>query len=272
MLEKPLTTAFNDPKVIFWDSAETKTTVCRIIAEEPLSIRVEGKPYAVVMRTPGEELSHVAGFCLGEGLVDDLADIGTLGFCDEIDTNVVTVTLTKSRRRKIAPYMDRRQYISQTSCGICGKEIVDDLIQHIDPMIDDTVVDGRQAADILEDLKSYQPMHRQTRASHASLLCGADYSILSRGEDVGRHNALDKAIGQLFRKNQIDQARVLLLSSRTSYELIQKAGRAQIPIVFSVSRPTSLAVSLARRLNMTLACLGWPQGLLIFCGEQRIRL
>jgi FdhD protein len=115
-------------------------------------------------------------------------------------------------------------------------------------------------------------MHRQTRASHASLLCHSDFSILSRGEDVGRHNALDKAIGHLFRKNQLNRARVLLLSSRTSYELIQKAGRAHIPIVFSVSRPTSLAVSLAKRLNITLACLGWPRGLLIFCGARRIRL
>lgn len=272
MFEKPLTNAYDDPEVVFWDLTTKTPTTCRIIAEEPLSVRVQGKPYAVVMRTPGEELNHVAGFCLGEGLVDNLSDIGALGFCDDVDTNVVTVTLTETRRKKIAPYMDRRNYISQTSCGICGKEIVDDLIQHIEPVTDETVVDGRQASDILEDLKQHQPMHRQTRASHASLLCHPDYSILSKGEDVGRHNALDKAVGQLFRKKRLGEARVLLLSSRTSYELIQKAGRAQIPIVFSVSRPTSLAVSLAKRLGMTLACLGWPQGLLIFCGARRIRL
>ncbi len=149
---------------------------------------------------------------------------------------------------------------------------MDDLIQHIEPMTAETVVDGRRGADMLEDLKQHPPMHQQTRASHASILCRPDYSILSVSEDVGRHSALDKAIGRLFRAQRLIDARVLFLSSRTSYELVQKAGRAQIPIVLSVSRPTSLAVSLAKRLGRTLACLGRPQGLLIFCGAERIRL
>ena len=272
MFEKPQTESHHDQEVISWDMTSRASTTCRIITEEPLSIRVQGKPYAVVMRTPGEELNHVAGFCLGEGIVDDMSDIAALGFCDGTDTNVVTITLTEARRTAVASYMDRRNYVSQTSCGICGKEIVDDLIQHIEPMADKTVVDGRRAADMLEDLKQHQPMHRETRASHASILCRPDYSILSVSEDVGRHSALDKAIGRLFRAQRLIDARVLFLSSRTSYELVQKAGRAQIPIVFSVSRPTSLAVSLAKRLGMTLACLGRPQGLLIFCGAERIRL
>ncbi len=244
----------------------------RIISEEPLSIRVQGQPYAVVMRTPGEELNHVAGFCLGEGLIDTPSDINALGFCDGADTNVVTLTLTATRREQVSEYMDRRNYVSQTSCGICGKEIVDDLIQHIQPVVDETVVNGRKAADTLEDLRQHQPMNQETHASHAAILCQPDYTILSVSEDVGRHNALDKAIGRLFRQQRLDEARVLFLSSRTSYELVQKAGRAKIPIVFSVSRPTSLAVNLAKSLNMTLACLGRPQGLMVFCGEQRIHL
>ncbi len=272
MFEKSMTTDHDDPSVTCWDLTTKTTRPCRIIVEEPLSIRVEGRPYAVVMRTPGQELDHVAGFCLGEGLVDKPAEIGTLGFCDAVDTNVVTVALDEKRREKIAALIDRRHFISQTSCGICSKEIVADLVQHIDPITDDTVVDGRKAADMLENLKQHQPLHRLTRASHASVLCDPDFSVLSKGEDVGRHNALDKAIGHLFRQNRLDRARVLLLSSRTSYELIQKAGRAQIPIVLSVSRPTTLAAALARQLNMTLACLGWPRGLLIFSGSRRIRL
>ena len=272
MFEKPQTKSHHDQEVISWDMSSRGSTTSRIITEEPLSIRVQGKPYAVVMRTPGEELNHVAGFCLGEGIVDNMSDITALGFCDGADTNVVTITLTEARRTAVASYMDRRNYVSQTSCGICGKEIVDDLIQHIEPRVSKTIVDGRRAVDIFENLKQYQPIHQQTRASHASMLCHPDYSILSVSEDVGRHNALDKAIGRLFRSERLIDARVLLLSSRTSYELVQKAGRAQIPIVLSVSRPTSLAVSLAKKLGMTLACLGRPQGLLIICGAQRICL
>lgn len=273
MFEKPQVKSSQDREIIAWDMVSPpEPSTFRIISEEPLSIRVQGQPYAVVMRTPGEELNHVAGFCLGEGLVDTPSDINALGFCDGADTNVVTLTLTAARRNQVSEYMDRRNYVSQTSCGICGKEIVDDLIQHIQPVVDQIVVDGRKAADTLEDLRQHQPMHRETHASHASILCQPDYSILSVSEDVGRHNALDKAIGRLFRQKRLDEARVLFLSSRTSYELVQKAGRAKIPIVFSVSRPTSLAVNLAKSLNITLACLGRPQGLMVFCGDQRIRM
>ena len=271
MFTKSQTNASADHEIIAWNMLSPPVpSAFRIISEEPLSIRVQGRPYAVVMRTPGEELNHVAGFCLGEGIVDEPSDITALGFCDGSDTNVVTLTLTEKRRNQVSDYMDRRNYVSQTSCGICGKEIVDDLIQHIQPIDDDTKVDGQKAADTLEDLRQHQPMHRETRASHASILCQPDYSILSISEDVGRHNALDKAIGRLFRQDRLAEAHVLFLSSRTSYELVQKAGRAKIPIVFSVSRPTTLAVSLAKRLNMTLACLGRPQGLMVFCGQQRL--
>ena len=97
-----------------------------LISEEPLLIRVEGKPYSVVMRTPGEETFHVAGFCLAEGLVDQPNDIATLGYCDEMDGNVATVTLQPERREKVLSLLDRRGFVSQTSCGICGKELIKD--------------------------------------------------------------------------------------------------------------------------------------------------
>jgi len=102
------------------------------------------------------------------------------------------------------------------------------------------------------------------------MIADRDGNNLAVAEDVGRHNALDKAIGKVFLENRLEEAALLVLSSRTSYELVQKAGRARIPVVVSVSRPTSLAVDLARRLNMTLACLAPGYGLLIFCGEERI--
>ena len=96
MFEKPQTESYHDQEVISWDMTSRGSTTSRIITEEPLSIRVQGNPYAVVMRTPGEELNHVAGFCLGEGIVDNMSDITALGFCDGADTNVVTITLTEA--------------------------------------------------------------------------------------------------------------------------------------------------------------------------------
>jgi len=107
-------------------------------------------------------------------------------------------------------------------------------------------------------------------ASHAAALFNSDVDLLAVAEDVGRHNALDKVIGKLFLAERLAEACLLVLSSRSSYELIQKAGRARIPIVLSVSRPTAMAVALAEQLNMTLACLSHGKGLYIFCGAERL--
>jgi FdhD protein len=114
-------------------------------------------------------------------------------------------------------------------------------------------------------------MRKKTRASHAAVLYTPDLDLLSVAEDVGRHNAVDKAIGKLFLEGKLEKALLLILSSRISYELVQKAARARIPIILALSRPTSLAVELASKLNMTLACLAEDSGLYIFCGEHRMK-
>ncbi len=222
------------------------------------------------MRTPGDELAHAAGFCLSEGLVDSPDDVNTIACCQGDDANVVTITLKPSRRDRIAEILDRRGFISQTSCGICGKEIVKDLHQIIQPLQDNTRMDAARALNCLENLSQNQPLRDKTRAAHAAALYNFDFKLLSVAEDVGRHNALDKAVGKLFLDGRLDEAVLLTLSSRISYELVQKAARARIPVILAFSRPTSLAVELATKLNMTLACLSHPAGLYIYCGESRL--
>ncbi|MFC1811762.1 formate dehydrogenase accessory sulfurtransferase FdhD [Thermodesulfobacteriota bacterium] len=256
--------------VLHWNKTLDKPVEHELLTEEPLSIRVQGKPYSVVMRTPGDELAHTAGFCLGEGIVDTLDDMGTLAFCDDTDTNVVAVTLAESRRSQIAEILDRRGFISQTSCGICGKEIVEDLYQTIQPLTNNTRIDSGRALQCLESLSHHQPLRKKTRSSHAAALYSSDFELLSVAEDVGRHNCLDKAIGKLFLTRRLEKASLLTLSSRISYELVQKTARARIPVILAFSRPTSLAVELAAKLNMTLACLAKDSGLYIFCGEHRL--
>jgi FdhD protein len=262
--------AFLEHTVFCWDQNAQTSSKHRLIGEEPLSIRVEGKPYSVVMRTPGDELAHAAGFCLAEGLVDSPDDVNTLSCCHGDDANVVTVTLKKSRRDKIVDILDRRGFISQTSCGICGKEIVKDLHQIIQPLKDNTRMAAGLALECLENLSQNQPLRDKTRASHAAALYTSDFKLLSVAEDVGRHNALDKAVGKLFLDRRLDEAVLLTLSSRISYELVQKSARARIPVVLAFSRPTSLAVELASRLNITLACPAGQNGLYIYCGEHRL--
>lgn len=258
-------------ELIHWDKAAKTSERQDLLGEEPLSIRIEGNPYAVVMRTPGEEIPHVAGFCLTEGVIDTPDDLTTIGFCEDDDTNVVTVTLTPSRRERISSILDRRGFISQTSCGLCGKELVKDLFQIIKPLNDQQTIDIKKAMTCLERLSNIQPLRKQTLASHAAAIYGSTLNLLTVAEDVGRHNALDKAIGKAFLNHQLEQAKLLILSSRISYELVQKSARARIPIILAHSRPTALAVELAASLNITLASLDDnDSGLYVFCGEHRL--
>ena len=258
-------------KFIHWDKAAKKSGQQDLLREEPLSIRIEGNPYAVVMRTPGDEIAHVAGFCLTEGIIDTPDDLTSIGFCEDDDTNVVTITLTPSRRGQITDILDRRGFISQTSCGLCGKELVKDLYQIIKPLEAKHPVDIKKALTCLEALPNIQPLRKQTLASHAAAIYGSDLELITVAEDVGRHNALDKAIGKVFLSRQLDRAEILILSSRISYELVQKSARARIPVILAHSRPTALAVDLAANLNMTVASLDDNDaGLYIFCGEQRL--
>jgi len=268
--DEPVSALSNNP-IVYWDKGSRITKKHHLLREEPLSIRIQGNPYAVVMRTPGNEIQHVAGFCLAEGIVESPEDFVGIAFCDGEDTNVVTVTLKETRRKIIPEILERRGYISQTSCGLCGKEIVEDLYQTIRPITDNTPLDIQKAVACLENISALQHLRKKTRAAHAAVLYDSSYNLMAAAEDVGRHNALDKVVGTLFLDHKLKDAAFLTLSSRISYELVQKSARARIPIILAISRPTSLAVELASKLNMTLASPDDESGLLIFCGADRLK-
>ncbi|CAN2040367.1 FdhD protein [Candidatus Magnetomoraceae bacterium gMMP-15] len=128
------------------------------------------------------------------------------------------------------------------------------------------------AINCIDRLSMHQPVRKKTAASHGVILYDKKLNILSTKEDVGRHNAFDKAIGEVFLNKKLSIAYIGILSSRVSFDMIQKAGRAGLGIILSVSRPTALAVKLASQLNMTLACLSREGGLFIFCGKERLIL
>ncbi len=240
-----------------------------LIREEPLSFRVEGRPYVVVMRTPGEEIVHAAGFCLAEGLVDRPEDFAAIGLCKDTDANVVTVTLVPDKREKASSLLERRGFVSQTSCGICGKELIEDLHQILEPVTDTNTITIQQAKECVDRLTGSQSLYTPTGGAHAAMLFDYQRSPLAMGEDVGRHNALDKAIGKVFMDGKIETAWLGVMSSRISYELVQKAARAGLAILVGMSRPTSMAVELGQKLNMTIAWRGKKKGFGIFCGKQR---
>jgi len=259
------------PLTVLLQDGNTKTSArLEMIREEPLSIRVQGQPYAVVMRTPGDEPAHVAGFCLAEGILDSPDDIGTIASCEGEATNVVTLTVNPARLGAISAVLERRGFVSQTSCGICGKELLEDLSQMVRALPDGPAIDLERAHQCLGKLKEHQTLYRRTSASHAAAIYTSTFELLSMAEDVGRHNALDKAVGKVFLKGILQQAGVLILSSRISYELVQKAARAAIPFILAASRPTALAVELADSLNMTLASPSKESGIHVYCGFRRL--
>lgn len=240
------------------------------IGEEPLSIRIDDKPYAVVMRTPGEEVAHAAGFCLAEGIVDSPDDFKTVGYDEQMDPNVIDVWLRPERREKVHAHLRRRVYTSQTSCGICGKEMIEDLQQILTPAENGFEIDKDSIYKCIDKLSDTQKHYETTRSSHAALLLDEQLEEVSFAEDVGRHNSLDKAIGKAFMERRLSQARIAVLSSRNSYELVQKAARARLPVMISVSRTTALAVEMGMALNMTLVFPG-KSDLVVVCGAHRIR-
>lgn len=234
-------------------------------------IRIDDKEYSVVMRTPGEEVFHAAGFCLGEGIVDHPDDFETIAYNENVDSNVIDIRLTPGRRKEVQDLLERRAFVSQTSCGICGKKMLRDIHQIVAPIESDFEIEIDHVFDCIDTLSRKQTHYQTTRGSHAALILDHRLGVLSFAEDVGRHNALDKAIGKAFMDGKLINARILVLSSRVSYELVQKAARARLPVVLSESRPTALAVEMGTTLNMTLAFSYGKSELIIACGEDRIK-
>jgi FdhD protein len=243
-----------------------------LIGEEPLVIRIDGQPYATIMRTPGEESFHAAGFCLAEGIIDNMGDLATIGFCKDMDANVVEIRLTPERHKRVENILGKKNLMSISSCGICGRELIEEAEGLLSPVSDGVRISLNDAVNLMGSLQERQDLRRKTWGSHAAMLLDAGLEPLSISEDVGRHNALDKAIGRLFMTGKLKDACVCVLSSRLSYEMIIKANRARIPIILSASRPTALAVRLGMTLGMTLACTARESELIIFCGEERIEM
>jgi FdhD protein len=149
--------------------------------------------------------------------------------------------------------------------------MVKDLHQILTPTEESFQVHIDQILDRIQQLSKNQLLHRRTRGAHAAMLIDRRLETVSFSEDVGRHNALDKTIGKAFMARSLSAAVVLILSSRISYEMVQKAARARLPIVIGMSRPTALAAEMGRALNMTLACTARQSELIVVCGQERIR-
>jgi FdhD protein len=224
-----------------------------------MEIRVEGPgqdpvSVAVTMRTPGADFELAVGFLFTEGLIRHRDDVRAVSYCEDLDAaeqhyNVVTVNLARSFDRDLLA----RNFYANSSCGICGKASLD----HVEVQCRAVGSGPRTTNEVIEglpgELRRAQKVFEQTGGLHAAGLFAPAGELLSLREDIGRHNAVDKIVGEAFLAGDLPLSdRILLVSGRASFEIVQKAAVAGIAIVAAVSAPSSLAVDLAERLGQTV--------------------
>jgi FdhD protein len=247
-----------------------------LVVEEPLEIRVGGRPLVITMRTPGDDMDLAAGFLVSEGVVSEADHVRGIRYCagavnGENTYNVLDVDLDPA-----VPPPDpslARSFYTTSSCGLCGKASLDAVRTAARwPVADDPVTVTAAALSTLPDaLREAQRVFDKTGGLHAAGLFTASGDLLAMREDVGRHNAVDKVVGWALREGRLPlRGCVLLVSGRASFELTQKAWMAGIPVLAAVSAPSSLAVDLAEEAGMTL--VGFLRGatMNVYAGTHRI--
>jgi FdhD protein len=251
-----------------------------LVAEEPLEIRLNGKPLAITMRTPGDDFALAAGFLVSEGVLGRDEEVANIVYCAGATTdgsntyNVVDVRLAPGVA--VPDISLERNVYTTSSCGLCGKASLDAVRTTARWPIADTPP-VRVAPDLLtvlpDRLRAAQRVFDRTGGLHAAGLFSAEGELLDLREDVGRHNTVDKLIGRALRSGALPLSRtILLVSGRASFELAQKSVMAGIPVLAAVSAPSSLAVDLAAETGLTLVGFLRGSSMNVYAGEQRIAL
>jgi FdhD protein len=247
-----------------------------VTVEEPLEIRLGGLSLAVTMRTPGNDEELVAGFLHSErviGSADDL-DVITPYRVSDHDLqggNVVNVLLRGNLQ--VARERLRRNFVASSSCGLCGKATIDAIRTELPPVSSDLVVPSGLFNRLERAMGRAQATFERTGGLHAAGLFDASGQLIVLREDVGRHNAVDKVVGHMLLARRMPLERhILMVSGRASFEIMQKALAARIPIVAAVSAPSSMAVEMAAAADMTLVGFVRPGGFNVYAGAERIAL
>ena len=252
-----------------------------LAGEEPLELRVGGQRLTLTMRTPGQDVELAHGYLFAEGVIAAASDVRTVRYCDGVDEqgrntyNVLDVTLAADRTPALDAVLSRatRTGVTTSACGVCGSASIDAMrTRSRYPLVPaHPVLDPALVATLPARLREGQRVFRRTGGLHAAALVGPGGELGPVREDVGRHNAVDKVIGAALLAGELPGTdRILLTSSRASFELVQKAAMAGIPVLVAVSAPSSLAVELAADAGMTLIGFARDGAFNLYTGAERI--
>jgi FdhD protein len=245
-------------RIVAFEDGAARTVRDRLATEEPMEIRVEEpgaeqRTIAVTMRTPGNDFELAVGFLFTEGLIAGADEVRTVRYCavprEEQHYNVVSVAVT----RALDPVGAERNFYATSSCGVCGKASLDAIEVQCAPVADGPAVTASVVTALPDRLRAAQEVFERTGGLHAAALFDRHGELLELREDVGRHNAVDKLVGAELLAGRLPLSdRIMMVSGRSSFEIIQKAATASIPVVCAVYAPSSLAVDAARRFGITL--------------------
>lgn len=259
-------------KVLRIDSHGNRYRPDTLAAEEPLEIQLNGEPFSVTMRTPGDDVDLALGFLHAEAVISDAEDVGTAKHCTDSDLNVLDVAL-----RVPAPSRQARGFTVSSACGACGTSSLDELWAHYDAntrfdiSADHHSVDITNVQALPDQLREHQKVFARTGGLHGAGLVNPEGEFICVREDVGRHNAVDKIVGWSLRNDRLPlREHILVVSGRVGAEIVQKAATAGIPTIAAVSAPSTMAVDLAARWHMTLVGFIRNGQCNIYTGEQRL--
>ena len=241
-----------------------------LAVEEPLEIYVEGAPYSVTMRSPGDDVSLAAGFCFTQGIVESWSDFLSIDPCESTANQArITVRLNGGTFRTEDRAAEKKK-VNRLSAGLCSEENATDgflrmyPVRWHDPICLSDIWLLKSAYDIKQELWEI------TGATHSTSIFSRSQNLLAFAEDVGRQNAFDKAVGKLLREESLKDAYLAIVSSRLNFEILKKAGRVGLQILAGLSAPTSMAVSMAEDLNITLIGFLRDKSLTIYTHPERI--
>lgn len=225
--------------------------VDKVVIEAPLQININNKPYTVVMRTPGKDEFLIRGLLYAEDIYKDEKNLQVQIVEDTLNFFTI-VNLTIDEQLLGNGYLNKRTLLSVSSCGVCGKQTLDSIKTSGSPLSKSAKIKSESITKMLSQMKEQQHTFSLTGASHAASIFNENLDLLSIQEDIGRHNAVDKVIGELKNNQQLHKAKILIVSGRVSYEIVTKAFLAKINTIIAVSGCSSLAIDFSKEFGIKL--------------------